>query len=98
MKMLLWLAVAFVLGSLGDGVITLYAVGQGYAEQNPIVASIAGTWAFPALKLGGSILLAGATILVGRRFYRLAAGTLGIGSVYLVAVFATNLHTLGVGL
>ncbi|MFC1943904.1 DUF5658 family protein [Chloroflexota bacterium] len=89
------LAALFVFLFIADAVITVFAVNfAGCVELNPYMAPIAGSWQFPALKIGMAPVFAGAVLAVGRRIRPVALTGFGLMSLFLAVVFAMNIAAI----
>ena len=65
------LAIALVVVSGIDGVLTVWATNHGFIEVNPLMAPIAHTWILPVWKVGIATLGAVFVLLFSRRFPRI---------------------------
>ncbi len=91
------LMTTFVMLIITDGLMTLWAVNNGYKEVNPLMAPVAASPLFLVFKVVSVLLIVAAAWFFIRRFPRLSwivAIALGSGIVCYALVITTNLWEL----
>jgi len=87
------LAVAFVGLQAADSFLTMWAVGHGYVEDNPLMASMAHSWSMPAVKILPALVVA---VLIAVGLKRLPKTWTIAPVVLLVGLLAADIWMAGV--
>lgn len=88
------LAVALVVVSGLDGLLTMWATNHGFVEVNPLMRPIAHTWILPVWKAGIAALGAWFVLRFSRRFPRIVTLGLSVSVAFVLVVFILNLLEL----
>ena len=96
-KLIRTLVIVFVALTTADAFLTLWATNNGFQEVNPLMVSLAHTWAFPVIKIIPALIVAWALSKLNARFPRTRSVTavgFGAAAVFLAVVLVSNLGEL----
>lgn len=88
------LAIALLVVSGADGVLTVWATNHGFIEVNPLMAPIANTWILPVWKVGIAALGAAFVLLFSLRFPRVVTFGLAAAVTFVLSIFVLDLLEL----
>jgi len=93
-RIIVALALAFVVLQVADSFLTMWATNHGYQEVNSIVAPIAHTWWLPVCKVLPAIGVSFLMLKLARRFPKTVAFGLSAASAFLAIVLVANVFEL----
>lgn len=93
-KLILTLAITFVVFQAADAFFTLWATNNSFQEANPLMVPFADTWTFPLIKIVPALVAAWALTKLNARFPKtrpVTAAGFGAAVVFLGVVLVANL-------